>query len=129
MRGMNRVTLVGNIGKVPEVKVLEDGTEVAKFSLATTELFRRKDGEVNADTQWHTVILWRGLAGLARRFLKKGSLILLEGKIRYRAYEDKNGVKKNVTEIVGDRLIFLDKRVSGDPLDIVPGADEDPLPF
>ena len=129
MKGLNRVTLVGNIGKEREVKILSDGTEVAKFSLATTEVYRAKDGRVGSDTQWHTVVLWRGLAGLAKNCLKKGSLILLEGRIRYRAYEDKDGNRRQVTEIVGDQLIMLDRRNPVHPHVEGPDSEEEPLPF
>ena len=112
MKGMNRVTLVGNIGGDPEGKVLADGTAVAKFSLATSDWYRTKDGEVRSDTQWHTVVLWRGLAELAGKYLKKGSLILLEGRLRYRKYEDKEGTMRYVAEIIGDNLIMLDRKLA-----------------
>jgi single-strand DNA-binding protein len=110
MKGMNRVTLVGNTGKDPELKQLADGVMVATISLATTDLFRNKDGITGADTQWHTVVFWRGLADLAGKYVKKGSLILVEGRIRYRKYEDKEAVMRYKTEIVGEELILLDRR-------------------
>jgi single-strand DNA-binding protein len=110
MKGMNRVTLVGNTGKDPELKQLADGVMVATISLATTDLFRNKDGTTGADTQWHTVVFWRGLADLAGKYVKKGSLILVEGRIRYRKYEDKEAVMRYKTEIVGEELILLDRK-------------------
>lgn len=110
MKGMNRVTLVGNSGKEPELKQLADGVMVATISLATTDLFRNKDGTMGADTQWHTVVLWRNLADLAGKYVKKGSLLLIEGRIRYRKYEDKEGVMRYKTEIIGENIIFLDRK-------------------
>jgi single-strand DNA-binding protein len=111
MRGLNRVTLIGNCGKEPEYKQLEDGTPVAKIGLATTEIFRLKNGETQSRTDWHTIILWRGLAGLAKEYVRKGTLLYVEGKLRNRQYEHKDGVKKYVTEIVAEQIILLDKKV------------------
>ncbi|MCY7310298.1 MAG: single-stranded DNA-binding protein [Chitinophagaceae bacterium] len=113
MRGINRVTLVGNLGKDPELKTLADGTPLVKMTVATTETYRLKDGGNQTHTDWHTVVAWRGLATLAGQYLHKGSLVYIEGKIRYRQYEDKEGLKKIVTEIVADQLIMLDKKQSG----------------
>lgn len=112
MRGINRVILVGNLGKDPELKTLQDGTAVAKMTLATTETYRLKDGSSQQHTDWHTIIAWRGLAAIAGQYLHKGSLVYIEGKIRYRQYESKEGTKKNVTEIVVDQLLILDKKPS-----------------
>jgi single-strand DNA-binding protein len=112
MRGLNRVTLVGNLGREPEIKELRDGVAVAKFPLATTEVYRLKDGESKADTQWHTVVLWRSLATLAATYLKKGSLVLVEGRLRYRSYEEEGVGVRYVAEIIADRLLMLDKRVA-----------------
>lgn len=109
MRGMNRVMLVGNLGKDPAVKELADGIVVAKITLATTEVFRGKDGQTQANTQWHTVVFWRGLAKLVAKYLRKGSLVLVEGKIVYRKYEDKMGVVRYATEILANQLLMLDK--------------------
>ncbi len=114
MRGLNRVTLIGNCGKEPEYKQLEDGTPVAKIALATTEIFRLKNGETQSRTDWHTIILWRGLAGLAKEYVRKGSLLYVEGRLRNRQYEDKDGVKKYVTEIVAEQVILLDKKPPAD---------------
>ena len=110
MRGINRVILVGNIGKDPELKTLQDGTAVAKMTLATTETYRLKDGGSQVHTDWHTIIAWRGLATIAGKYLHKGSLVYIEGKIRYRQYESKEGAKKYVTEIVAEELLILDKK-------------------
>ena len=128
MRGLNRVTLIGNCGKEPEYKQLEDGTPVAKIALATTELFRLKTGETQSRTDWHTIILWRGLAGLAKEYIRKGSLLYVEGKLRSRQYEDKDGVKKYVTEIVAEQIIMLDKKVKISEPEIE-NENGDVLPF
>lgn len=133
MRGMNRVLLVGNLGKDPEMKVLRDGSVVAKISLATTSVMRLRTGELHTDTQWHTVILWRSLAELAGKYLKKGSLVYLEGKLRTRVYIGKDGQKKYVTEVVGDSVIMLDKSPASKGGDNIPGLlydpHDDPFPF
>lgn len=110
MRGVNRVMLIGNLGKDPDIQHLEGNIGVAKFSLATTETFKDRSGRLISQTEWHTVVLWRGLAELAQKYLHKGSLVYIEGRLRTRSWEDKEGNKKFATEIVGDNLIMLDKR-------------------
>ena len=110
MRGINRVTLLGNLGRDPEQKILDSGVPVAKMALATTEIYRLKDGSPHAQTEWHRVIVWRGLATLAARYLRKGSLVYIEGKICYRVFEDGEGQRRQVTEILADRLLMLDKK-------------------
>jgi single-strand DNA-binding protein len=109
MRGLNKVTLIGNLGKDPELQSLEENIQVAKFSLATTETYKDKAGNSRADTEWHTIVLWRNMATLAAKYLKKGSMIYLEGKIKTRSYDDKEGTKRYVTEIIGESFIMLDK--------------------
>lgn len=110
MRGVNRVMLIGNLGKDPEVQVLEGNIAVAKFPLATTETFKDRSGKLVSQTEWHTVVLWRGLAELAQKYLHKSSLVYIEGRLRTRSWEDKEGNRKFATEVVGDNLIMLDKR-------------------
>lgn len=110
MRGINKVILIGNCGKEPEFKTLNDGTPVAKLSVATTETYRLKNGESQSRTDWHTVILWRGLAGIAKEYIHPGSLLYIEGKLRSRDYTDSDGQKKYVTEIVAEQVVLLDKR-------------------
>ncbi len=110
MRGVNRVMLIGNLGKDPDVQYLEGNIGVAKFSLATTETFKDRTGKLISQTEWHTVVLWRGLAELAEKYLHKGSLVYIEGRLRTRSWEDKEGNKKFATEVVGDNLIMLDKK-------------------
>jgi single-strand DNA-binding protein len=113
MRGVNRVMLIGNLGKDPDVQFLDGNIAVAKFSLATTETFKDRAGKLISQTEWHTVVLWRGLAELAQKYLHKGSLVYIEGRLRTRSWEDKEGNKKFATEVVGDNLIMLDKRTDG----------------
>lgn len=110
MRGVNRVILIGNLGKDPEVQYLEKNISVAKFPLATTETHKDKNGKLVSQTEWHIIVLWRGLAELAQKYLHKGSLIYIEGRLRTRSWEDREGNKKFATEIVADNLIMLDKR-------------------
>jgi len=110
MRGVNRVMLIGNLGKDPELQILEGNIAVAKFPLATTETFKDRGGKLISQTEWHTIVLWRGLADLAQKYLHKGSLVYIEGRLRTRNWDDKEGHRKMSTEIVGDNLIMLDKR-------------------
>lgn len=110
MKGINKVILIGNTGKDPEYKTLEDGTPVAKLTIATTETYRLKNGETSTNTEWHPIIVWRGLAILANKYIHKGSLLYVEGKLRHRQYEDKEGQKRYVTEVVADQLVLLDKK-------------------
>jgi single-strand DNA-binding protein len=107
--------LIGNLGKDPDMQYLEGNIGVAKFPLATTETFKDRSGKLVSQTEWHTVVLWRGLAELAQKYLHKGSLVYIEGRLRTRSWEDKEGNRKFATEVVGDNLIMLDKRtdVSG----------------
>lgn len=113
MRGVNRVTLIGNLGKDPDLQFLEGNIGVAKFPLATTETYKDRNGKLISQTEWHTVVLWRGLAELAQKYLHKGSLVYIEGRLKTRSWEDKEGVKKFATEVIGDNLIMLDKRTDG----------------
>lgn len=113
MRGVNKVVLIGNLGKDPDVQFLEGNIGVAKFPLATTETYKDRNGKLISQTEWHTVVLWRGLAELAQKYLHKGSLIYIEGRLHTRNWEDKEGNKKFATEVVGDNLIMLDKRGEG----------------
>ena len=105
--------LIGNLGRDPDIQHLEGNIAVAKFPLATTETFKDRSGKLISQTEWHTVVLWRGLAELAQKYLHKGSLVYIEGRLRTRSWEDKEGNKKFATEVVGDNLIMLDKRTDG----------------
>ncbi|MVN23257.1 single-stranded DNA-binding protein [Mucilaginibacter arboris] len=110
MRGLNKVTLIGNLGKDPENRQLSGNIAVTKFSLATTQIFKDKDGQTAAKTEWHTIVLWRSLAELAAKYLHKGSLVYIEGRLKTRQFEDKEGKIRYTTEIVAEQLIMLDKK-------------------
>ena len=111
MSGINKVILVGNLGKDPEVRYLEGGTAVANFTLATSETYKdRNTGERKTQTEWHNVVLWRGLAEIAEKYLRKGNQVYIEGKIRTRSWEDKEGNTRYTTEIVGDNMTMLGGR-------------------
>ncbi|PCI93926.1 MAG: single-stranded DNA-binding protein [Flavobacteriales bacterium] len=111
MAGINKVILVGNLGKDPEVRYLEGGTAVANFPIATSESYKDKNsGEKKTNTEWHNIVLWRGLAEIAEKYLKKGSQIYLEGKLRTRQWQDKDGNNRYSTEIVGDNLQMLGRK-------------------
>lgn len=110
MAGINKVILVGNLGRDPEVRHLESGTAVATFSLATSETYKdRNSGEKKTVTEWHNVVLWRGLAEIAEKYLHKGDQVYIEGKLRTRQWE-KEGVTRYSTEIVGDNMTMLGSR-------------------
>ena len=108
MAGVNKVILIGNLGKDPEVRHLESGAVVANFSLATSETYKdRKTGEKITQTEWHNVVIWRGLAEVAEKYLKKGSSVYIEGKLRSRSWDDKDGIKRYTTEILADVMTML----------------------
>jgi single-strand DNA-binding protein len=109
MKGVNKVILVGNLGDDPQIKNLDGNVKVAKFSLATNETFKDSNGQNQTQTEWHSVVVWRGLADFAEKYLHKGSMVYLEGKIKTRNYEDKQGEKRYVTEIIGENVVMLDK--------------------
>lgn len=106
---MNKAIIIGNLGKDPEVRQLESGNTVCNITVATTERgYKKRDGtEVPDRTDWHNVVLWAGLAQVAEKFLRKGSKVMIEGKICTRSYEDANGVKKYVTEIFANNMEML----------------------
>lgn len=103
----NRVILIGNLGQNPETKTIESGKKVTHFTLATDEGYKNADGQKISETTWHNIVAWNGLADIATRFLKKGQQVAVEGRIVYRSYEDKQGVTKNITEIVLNDLVLL----------------------
>lgn len=109
---INKVTLIGNLGKDPEIRHLENGTMVGKFSLATNENYKDKAGEWQTVTEWHDVVVWRGLAERAERDLKKGSLCYVEGKLTHRKYTTQEGQDRYITEVVANNLKLLEKRES-----------------
>src|SRR5580704_11679513 len=134
MSGVNKVILVGNLGKDPEVRYLEGGVAVANFPLATTEVYKNRSGDKVESTEWHNIVLWRGLAEVAEKLLKKGMQVYVEGRLKTRAWEDKDGSKKRATEIVGENLTILSRKAgtsengetvstTADDLEVSPPAD------
>lgn len=113
MKGINKVILVGHLGKDPEVQKLDNDVTVAKFTLATTETFKDKTGNRVDQTEWHSIVAWRQLADFAGKYLHKGSLVYIEGKIKTSSWTDKENVKKYRTEIIADTISGLDKRPEG----------------
>jgi len=109
MSGINKVILVGHLGKDPEARFLEGGVSVVSFPLATSETFN-KDGRKVEQTEWHNIVMWRGLADVAAKFLQKGKLVYIEGKLRTRSFEDKEGVKKYTTEVVAENFTLLGRK-------------------
>lgn len=103
----NKVQLIGRLGQDPEIKTLESGKKVAHFNIATNESYRNSEGTKIDETTWHSIVAWNGLAELASRYLSKGKEVCIEGRINYRTYSDKNGMQKNVTEIVATDLVIM----------------------
>src|SRR5688572_10348772 len=143
MSGVNKVILVGRLGKDPEVRNLDNGATVANFTVATSESYKDKTtGEKKEITEWHNIVLWRGLAEVAQKYLHKGDMIYVEGKLRTRSWE-KDGVTRYTTEIIADNMTMLSTRggggggssanegYSGGASDSIPAASggSDDLPF
>ena len=118
---INKVILVGNVGKDPEVKYLESGTAVARFSLATNETYKNKSGEKVTNTEWHNIEVWRGTAEFVEKYVRKGTQLYVEGKIRTENWEDKEGNKRYTTKILVDSLQLLGKKDDG--------SENGPLPI
>ena len=119
---VNKVVLIGNAGQDPEVRHLDSGVAVANFNLATNESYRDKNGEKVTQTEWHRIVLWRGLAEVAEKYVKKGELLYIEGRLRTRAWDDKDGNKRYTTEVFADNMKMLGKK-SDQPGTDRPGAD------
>ena len=108
---VNKVILIGNVGKDPEIRHIEaNNVSVAKFPLATSETYKNKSGEKVTNTEWHNVVVWRYLAEFAEKYIKKGNQIFVEGKITSRSYDDKEGNKRYITEIIADNIRLLGRR-------------------
>ena len=113
MSGVNKVILVGRLGKDPEVRNLENGATVANFTMATSESYKDKTtGDKKEVTEWHNIVVWRSLADIAAKYLHKGDMVYIEGKLRTRSWE-KEGVTRYTTEIIGDNLTMLGSKPSG----------------
>lgn len=113
---VNKVILVGNVGNDPEIKHLDQDVKLARFSMATSESYRAKNGERVTTTEWHNIVVWRGLAGVVEQYVKKGSKLFIEGKITNRKYE-KDGETKYFTEIVANNMVMLDSKDSSEHSD------------
>ncbi len=108
-KGLNKVMLIGNLGKDPELRYTSSGVAVATFSIATSESWKDQDGNTQEKTEWHNIVAWRKLAEICGEWLKKGKRVYIEGRIQTRSYDDKNtGQKRYITEIVADNMIMLD---------------------
>ena len=146
MSGVNKVMLIGNLGKDPEIRHLEGNISVAKFPLATSEVYKNKEGNRVEQTEWHNIVLWRGLAESAEKILKKGSLVFIEGRLKTRTWDDQAGNKRYITEVVADAMTLLARKndesgshgekhtshpeaSSATPLTDVPNDITDNLPF
>ena len=139
-KSLNRVMLIGNLGKDPELRYTTSGVAIATFSLATNESWKDQDGNTQERTEWHNIVAWKKLAEICGEWLKKGKKIYIEGRIQTRSYDDKNtGAKKYITEIVADNMIMLDGKPAGEggptssvvnePAAAPAGRIEDDLPF
>ncbi|MBQ7812680.1 MAG: single-stranded DNA-binding protein [Bacteroidales bacterium] len=109
---LNKAMLIGNVGRDPEVRYLEgnNGAKVATFTLATTERYRDRNGETRENTEWHNIVAWRNTADVVERFVKKGTQLYIEGRIRTRSWDDQSGNKRYTTEIIADNLQLLGKK-------------------
>ena len=110
MSSLNKVMLIGRLGKDPEIQNFESGAVKASFPLATSETYKDKSGQKVENTDWHNIVMWRGLAGIAEKYLVKGSLVYIEGKIRTRSWEDSDGKKRYITEVEAREMTMLGSR-------------------
>jgi single-strand DNA-binding protein len=113
MAGLNKVILIGNLGKDPEIRYLEGNIARVNFSLATSDNYKDKNGNRVEQTEWHNIVLWRTTAESAEKILKKGMQVYIEGKLQTRQWNDKDGNKKNITEIIGESFMVLQRRDAG----------------
>jgi single-strand DNA-binding protein len=113
MSSLNKVMLIGRLGKDPEIRYTPEGSAVANFSLATSETWNDKSGTRQERTEWHNIVAWTRLADLAKRYLAKGRQVYIEGRIRTREYDDKDGNKRRITEIIANQMVLLGSRPEG----------------
>lgn len=127
-RMVNRVILVGNLGKDPEIRTLENGAKVAKFSIATNENYKDKSGQWQTQTEWHDIVAWRSLAEKAESSLEKGSTVYLEGKLSTRTWQDQNGNNRRTTEVVSNYFRIINRQSSGGDGDTntFPSSNDEP---
>jgi single-strand DNA-binding protein len=146
MAGVNKVIIVGNVGRDPEVRYTQSGRAVASFSVATSERFQDKDGQTQERTEWHRVVAWARLAEICGEYLRKGKQVYIEGRLQTRDWEDKDGHKRYTTEVVANEMQMLDRRgedsgnynedssargsSGGDPVSqATSGGGDDEIPF
>ena len=110
MSGINKVILIGHLGKDPEIKYLEGNIAKLSFSIATSEIFKDKNGNKSEHVEWHNLVFWRNLAENGNKILRKGMQIYVEGKLKTREWIDREGIKKNITEIIGETFVLLQKK-------------------
>lgn len=115
MGGLNKAMLIGNLGKDPEVKTLDNGAKIATFPLATTETYKDRDGNKQSRTEWHNIVLWRGLADVAELYCRKGGQVYIEGRLSTRKWDDKDGHTRYTTEIIGDNMVLLTRTDANHP--------------
>lgn len=111
---INKVILIGRVGKDAEIRHLDNNSSVARFSLATNETYKNKNGEKVTNTEWHNIVVWRALSEIAGRYVKKGMMLYVEGKIRTRSWDDKDGIKRYTTEIEADTFQMLGSKPEGE---------------
>ena len=127
---LNKIQIIGRLGQDPEARSTQNNTTVTNLSVATSERYKNKQGEQVENTEWHRVTAWDRLGEICRDYLKKGSLVYIEGKVQTRDYEDKDGVKRYVTEIIAREMKMLDSKPTGEPEKVTPEPIEDKdLPF
>ncbi len=126
MAGVNKVIILGNLGADPEVRVISSGAKVARLRIATSEIYTNKNGERITNTEWHSVNVWRGAAEVAEKYLAKGRQVYIEGKLRTRSYDDKDGITRYVTEIEADTLTLIGGRPDGDNASPAPAQQSKP---
>ena len=119
--GINKVILIGHLGKDPDIQAF-DGVKRAAFTLATDESYRDKDGNKVDRVEWHSISMWRGLADVAERFLRKGAKVYIEGKLRTRTYPDESGKQRYFTEVLADNMVMLDRKEGGEAPSAKPAA-------
>ncbi|KAA3619875.1 MAG: single-stranded DNA-binding protein [Calditrichaeota bacterium] len=127
-RGVNKVILIGRLGQDPELRYTQSGQPVGSFSVATNEAWKSKDGTMQERTEWHNIVVWARLAELANEYLKKGSMVYLEGRLQTRNWDDKDGVKHYKTEVVAQTMQFLDSREQGQGTGARPSTPPPPEP-
>ncbi len=124
-RTLNKVMLIGNVGRDPELKFTPSGIPVTSFRLATSETWKDREGSIQEHTDWHTIVAWRGLAEVINKLVSKGSRVYIEGRIQTRTFDDKSGNRRHVVEVLADNMLLLDpKGKSNDDYDSEDSSDE-----